>query len=370
MNNISMNNETCNNITWQLINNVNELHEIEEQWQSLMLESSNSTPFSSPKWILNWYQIYWQNNWELSTLAGYINNKLVVLFPSYTQHSTQWPYIKVMFPLGQGEPEETEISSEYCDVIVSEGLESIILPELLSKLTALNVDQVIWRAVLQNSHIIKLLERAYEYKSITSHYRYRIDCSKWTLQELSKNTRSRYKRSNNQLKKKNAKFHWVNSEDYTRYTTVLIEYHQSLWESRGKKGAFSHENFKLFHSKYRNQHSVKISAITVDNTPIAINYYFSDDTTLYFYQCGWDSNNYANFSLGLALHLWSIKNCHHKYYDFMMGDIKHSYKSKYGAQQEPMFNMVIKISPRKIFIHKLIRKIIYFLHKPPLTMKH
>jgi len=361
MNNISINNEACNNITWQLINNVNELHEIEEQWQSLALESPNSTPFSSPKWILNWYQIYWQDNWELSTLAGYINNKLVVLFPSYIQHSPQWPYIKVMFPLGQGEPEDAEISSEYCDIIVSAGLESIILPELLSELAELNIDQIIWNAALQNSHIIKLLERAYEYKSITSHYRYQIECSKWALQSLSKNTRSRYKRSNNQLKKINASFNWVHSKDYEKYTLLLIEYHQALWKTRGSQGAFSQPNFKNFHNQYRNSDSVKISAIIVDNIPIAINYYFSDKTTLYFYQCGWDSNNYANFSLGLSLHLWSIENCYHNYYDFMMGDINNSYKSKYGAQQSLMSNIAINIKPRKVLISKVINKMRSFI---------
>ncbi|PCI57700.1 MAG: hypothetical protein COB45_02610 [Gammaproteobacteria bacterium] len=353
-----MNNKTGNNITWQLISDIHTLSKIKEQWQSFAQQSSNPNPFSFPEWILNWYQVYWQKNWELATLVGYINNELVLVFPFYIQHSRQWPHLKVMYPLGQGEPEEAEISSEYCDVIISSRFENIILLELIEKLAELSVDQIICNAVLQNSHIIKFLEKAYEYKAPTSHYRYRINCSKWTLQDLSKNTRSRYKRSNNQLKKINAKFHWVNSEDYMRYTALLIEYHQSLWEGRGYKGAFSHPNFKSFHNNYRSQHSVKISAITVDNIPIAINYYFSDETTLYFYQCGWDSNNYANFSLGLALHLWSIENCHHKYYDFMMGDIKHSYKSKYGAQQEPMTNIAIEIKPRKVFINKLIRRII------------
>jgi hypothetical protein len=360
MNNISINNEACNNITWQLINNVNTLHEIEKQWQSLALESSNSTPFSSPKWILDWYQIYWQDNWELCTLAGYINNKLVVLFPTYTQHSQQWPYLKVMFPLGQGEPEEAEISSEYCDVIISSGFESIILSELQEKIAKFNIDQIIWNAALQNSHVIKLLERAYEYKSITSHYQYQIDCSKWTLLELSKNTRSRYKRSNNQLKKINASFNWVHSKDYEKYTLLLIGYHQELWKARGSQGAFSQPNFRNFHNQYRNSDSVKISAIVVDNKPIAINYYFFDDTTLYFYQCGWDSENYANFSLGLSLHLWSINNCPYKYYDFMMGEIKNSYKEKFGASREHMTNIDIKVNPIKTIAHKLAHKIIHY----------
>jgi len=352
-----MNNKTCNNITWRLISNISELYEIKEQWQAICQKLSSTTLFSSPTWVLNWHHVYWQENWQLSTLAGYINDELVVVFPSYIQHSKQWPYLKVMYALGQGEPEEAEISSEYCDVIISPDFESIILPNLQEKLAAFNVDKIIWNAALQNSHIIKLLEKVYVYTPIFNHNRYRIKCSNWKLQDLSKNTRSRYKRSNNQLNKINAEFNWINSDDYGKYATFLIEYHQILWESRGHKGAFSHPNFLSFHDKYINAESVKISAIIVDDIPIAVNYYFGDDTTLYFYQSGWDSKNYANFSLGLSLHLWSIENCHHKYYDFMMGDINDSYKSKYGAQQELMTNIAIKIKPRKVIINMVTNKI-------------
>jgi hypothetical protein len=241
---------------------------------------------------------------------------------------------------------------------VNTALKAPLFAELLAKLT---IDKIIWNAALQKSHIVKLLEKTYKYKSIGTHYQYRVERSNWTLQDLSKNTRSRYKRSNNQLKKINAQFNWINSNNYDKYTTLLIEYHQSLWESRGNTGAFSHLSFISFHNQYINPDSVKISAIIVDDIPIAVNYYFSDETTLYFYQSGWDSKNYANFSLGLSLHLWSIENCHHKYYDFMMGDINNSYKSKYGTHQKEMTNIVIKIKSRNIFIDKLISKIISFI---------
>lgn len=88
-----MNKQTCNNITWQLISNINELHEIKEQWQRLAEQSLNSTPFSSPQWLLTWYNVYWQENWELTTLAAYVDNQLVAVLPVYIQHSLQWPHL-------------------------------------------------------------------------------------------------------------------------------------------------------------------------------------------------------------------------------------------------------------------------------------
>ena len=349
------------NIEWKLIDNFHQLTAITQQWQRLVDQSSDLSPFSSPQWVLTWYKNYWQNDWELSIYAGYINNELVVILPCYIQHSPKFPYLKVLYPLGQGEPEEEEISSEYCDIIVSKNTEKNVFDELKEKLIGLDIDQVRWNATVQNSHIKKLLEESFNYQALSTHTRYLVKRSKWSLQSLSKNTRARYKRSMNQLNKINATLHWVEQKDHEEYITYLIEYHQKLWNSRNKQGAFSHSSFKKFHEQYRTQSSVKISAITVNNKPIAINYYFDDENSLYFYQSGWDSEQYANFSLGLSLHLWSIENCHYQYYDYMMGEIKDSYKEKFAVQQEPMININIMISPKKIFIHKLMYKIMSFI---------
>tara|TARA_R110002012_G_scaffold280749_2_gene469398 strand:+ start:3178 stop:4266 length:1089 start_codon:yes stop_codon:yes gene_type:complete len=351
------NEQAANNIKWQLVTTFEDLNSLALPWLKLVQQSSMASPFSSPQWLLTWYHTYWQSNWQLSTLTGYVDNNLIAILPCYIQHSLQWPYIKVLYPLGQGEPEEAEVSSEYCDAIITKKYEAIALPELQKKLVEFDVDKIYWSAALQSSHIKGLLENAFKYTAVTTHSRYCVERTKWTLQNLSKNTRARYKRSNNQLKKINATYHWVKPEAYEIYIAKLIEYHQNLWESRGNKGAFAHADFNRFHDEFRAKSSVKISAISVDNNPIAINYYFSDETTLYFYQCGWDSENYANFSLGLSLHLWSIENCSYQYYDFMMGELKNSYKEKFDAHRELMANLEIKVNPKKVFLHKLVHKV-------------
>lgn len=355
--------ENNSSIEWKLIDDFHKLSALKQQWQQLVDESSGLSPFSSPNWILTWYNNYWQKNWQLSTFAGYMNNELVVILPCYIQHHLRWPYLKVMYPLGQGEPEEEEVSSEYCDVIISKNIETIVLTELQEKLIEFDIDQVRWNATLKSSHIKKLLENVFQYETRPTHTRYFVERSKWSFQSLSKNTRSRYKRSINQLNKINAKFHWVEPKDHEKYIVLLIEYHQKLWNDRNKNGAFSHSSFKDFHEQYRAKSSIKISAITIDDTPIAINYYFDDENTLYFYQSGWDSERYSKLSLGSSLHLWSIESCHYKYYDFMMGEIKDSYKEKLGVQQQPMINMNITINPKKVFIHKLMHKIMSFSKK-------
>ncbi len=171
------------NIEWKLIDNFHQLTAITQQWQRLVDQSSDLSPFSSPQWVLTWYKNYWQNDWELSIYAGYINNELVVILPCYIQHSPKFPYLKLMYPLGQGEPEEEEISSEYCDVIVSPKVTEITFVGLQEKLMALNIDQVRWNATVQNSYIKKLLEKSFGYDTRSTHTRYFVERSngRWNL---------------------------------------------------------------------------------------------------------------------------------------------------------------------------------------------
>jgi hypothetical protein len=139
----------------------------------------------------------------------------------------------------------------------------------------------------------------------------------------------------------------------------MIEYHQARWNKKGKLGAFVQQNFQLFHQKFMKVNArkfVNISALIVNNKPIAINYYLTDKNTLYFYQCGWDEVNYSHFSPGLSLHLWSIENAKQPFYDFMKGELIDSYKGKFGCEQQPMTNIMIAINSKKLFIKKIIIK--------------
>ncbi|WP_077338945.1 GNAT family N-acetyltransferase [Pseudocolwellia agarivorans] len=347
------------NFEWHIIKNIAELNKISTQWASL-IESTTGTPFfSHPDWILNWYNIYWQENWQLYVIVGFHNKKLTVILPSYLQHSTSWPNISTLYPLGQGEPENEEVSSEYCDLIVnSEDLEQVIT-ELAPLILNIKIDQIIWRSVLIDSAINELLTRLFNSPNVITNYQYYIEQPKWSIDLLSKNTRSRYKRACNQFTKLGAKFQWVNPNEYDLYVQNMIEYHQGRWTEKGKLGAFSHKNFQLFHQKLMkldNGKLVAMSAIIIKNNPIAINYYLASNNTLYFYQCGWDELNYARLSPGLILHLWSITNSQHSIYDFMMGELTDSYKAKYGCDKKSMTNIIIPINKVKLILNKLIKK--------------
>jgi hypothetical protein len=352
-----MNNKS---ISWHVIEDILELKKMSKQWKRLAENSINNTLFSTPQWILNWYEVYWQKNWKLYVIVGFHNKKLVAMLPTYIQHSTSWPHISTLYPLGQGEPEDEEVLSEYCDILLLPEYLETATTELSEQVAQLKIDQIIWHSVLMSGVIIHILTKLYPVPSTPTNYRYYIERSTWCIKKLSKNTRSRYKRSCNQLSKLDYKFQWVNADKYDIYAQYMIEYHQARWNKKGKLGAFVQPNFQLFHQKIMQvseQKHVNISALIVNNKPVAINYYLTNGSTLYFYQCGWDEVNYSHLSPGLSLHLWSIENAKQPVYDFMEGELTDSYKGKFGCKQQPMTNIIIAISNWKLMVNKLIVKL-------------
>lgn len=347
-------------LKWLKIEKKYEFEKHRLAFEKLCKRVSDDYLFTSSPWCDLWLDIFWQSNWKLQCFIAYEQDELVAFAPFYLQLPEKWFQLSKLYPLGQGETETAEITSEYNDVLVFPGYEEQVILKLAEKIKKLKIDQIYWRAAMDNSHINKILQSAFNCTIKPNHARYIIECSNWSLEKLSKNTRSRYKRSLNQLNKINAKLCWLNPEQYEEYTSRLINFHQSRWRNKDKFGAFAHKDFQLFHQKLRNHDNsslIKMSAIMVNDKPIAINYYLFNNSTLYFYQCGWDEENYAKLSPGLALHLWSIEHCTHQYYDFMMGGLNDSYKAKFGGKKIPMTNININLSPWKVIFQKILTKL-------------
>ncbi|TWX71036.1 GNAT family N-acetyltransferase [Colwellia demingiae] len=354
---VTMDNESP--LKWSIISDVNKLALFSEEWDLLNNVVAHSSLFNSPYWLLNWTEQYWQSEWQLYLVTARCDGKLVVLAPFYIQPAKTIWGIKKLYPLGQGEPECSEISSEYNDILILPEFSDQALTELAKILKTINVDQIIWRAILLDSHINTLLLNAYNYSQMVEGTRYVVDGSNWSAENLSKNMRSRYRRGLNQLNKIDGKISWVKQGDFDHYWQLMKDFHQQRWLGKNKKGAFCSDEFNKSHAKFRDKspENVAMSAIWVNDEPIAIHYYFSDSTTLYFYQSGWNEGGYSHLSPGLILHLWSIRNNNKRYYDFMMGGINDSYKKKFGCEQTPMTNIKINSNPKKVFLNKVLNKI-------------
>lgn len=179
---------------------------------------------------------------------------------------------------------------------------------------------------------------------------------------LSKNTKSKLNKCKNKLAALNAQFLWVDNKEHDKYWELMKNFHQIRWNKLHKDGAFNHQKFSDFHKKFRenNYNNIKISTVIVNNSPIAINYYIYSDDILYFYQSGWDEGNYSKTSPGFALHIWSMENNNYKFYDYMMGSSKNSYKSKLGCNHtKKMYKITVVRNKLKVLFVRFIHKLVY-----------
>jgi len=324
-------NNAVKTIEWLLVEDLSSLKEYFDEWQQLVIETESNL-FCSPEWIMPWIDTYWLSSWHLKTIMGFKNQKLIAIIPLYTQKTNSFFSFTKLLPLGQGEPEESEISSEYQDVIIHNKFnnESTHV-EIANKILTINYDQIICHSLLANSNWSKILLHIDTISSHKAGSRYLLDEKNNFIQNLSKNNAVKWRRCQKKLNSLDAEYIWVDVNNYQFFWKKLILFHQKRWATKGELGAFFHQDFLKFHTLLQERSTTKMSAILINGVPIVINYYLQDNDTLYFYQCGWNENEYAALSPGFSLHIWSIINNPLKSYDFMMSHAKNSYKKAFNC---------------------------------------
>jgi hypothetical protein len=357
-----VNKPNVNKIEWLLVEDITCLKEHIEQWQQLILETESNL-FCSPEWIITWIKTYWQPSWQLKTIIGFENKELVAIAPLYIQPSKTLISIAKLLPLGQGEPEESEVLSEFQDIVLLHKNESIY-NELANKILSLPFDSLYCNTLLPDSNWHRVLASFKNATFTNTGQRYLIASNQDYLLTLSKNNRTKWKRCNNKLEKLNAQCLWVSEENYGKYWRQLILFHQQRWNKKGKLGAFFHDDFIKFHETFQLSKNIKISVLLIDQKPIAINYYLHDDNTLYFYQCGWDEEDNANLSPGFSLHIWSILNNPLKNYDFMAGDKNDRYKNAFVCSEpEKLYQAIFERNIMKSRLSNVGQKLLQILNK-------
>jgi len=342
-------------IIWKTLTDIDQLALIRTEWDELNQKHNNGCLFTSPEWLLNWVNIYWQDGWVLYSFAAYKENKLVSLLPFYYQESAGIFKRQHLFLIGQGEDEQAEVSSEYLDVLIDDNYSEQSLGYCRKKLSQINLDSFSARAVIKTANILKAISPAYY--SLCG-IQYQITTNHWKIAQLSKNTRTKIKRTTKQLKSNNAQFIWVADEDKLSYWDKMSQFHQKRWLKKNYTGAFSQDEFHNFHRNLINDSTnTAMSALTINNQVVAINYYLKDDDHYYFYQSGWDEEKFNNLSPGFALHIWSIENSTAPIYDFMMGDSSDSYKLKFNCSNHELYEISVQYKPVKRMLLKLLQKI-------------
>ncbi|GAB1623274.1 hypothetical protein AAOGI_33240 [Agarivorans albus] len=345
-------------LQWREIRSLDQLVAIQEQWQALS-QLCQADMFNCPGWLVHWTNQFWDKHCELYCMAGFANEKLVVLAPFYTRRSAKLLGIKQLFLLGQGEPEHAEVASEYPDVLLDQDYQAEALKVLLVWLSKISFDVFVARAVIEQSFLHQLFNRVPNIQ-LAEARRYSLEVKPWSIKQLSRNARSQWRRADKALAEKGAEFRWLTSSEIEQYWPSLVAFHQARWQNKGKLGAFSDQRFSQFHQQFRQQHpdSVAMSGVFIKQQPLALNFYLLEQQQLHFYQSGWDEKQFSQCSPGFALHVWSILNSKAVLYDFMMGATAQSYKAKFSCDETNLVNLSLINSPWRIRLFKLVDKIL------------
>ncbi len=344
-------------IQWQEISQLERLYSLADQWQDLA-NSCNSHLFNRLEWLRLWSRQFWDGHCQLHCLAGFVDGKLVALAPFYIRSVGGLFKLRRLHFLGQGEPEQAELASEYPELLVQNEHYEQAKVYIVQWLALLRFDELQVRALMKGGYLHQLLAE-FAKCGETNATAYSLSVATWAPEQLSRNARSKWRRSEKKLAKLGAQFKWLSPQQIEQYWPELEAMHQARWQAVGQLGAFVDPRFQVFHQQFRQQNPAQIamSGIFVEQQAIALNYYLRSSECDYFYQSGW-RQSYSECSPGFALHVWSILHSSAKRYDFMMGNQGQSYKAQFACDEINLVTLHLIQSPGRRALFKLVSKVL------------
>ena len=346
-------------VRWRCIQHVSDLRSIESEWLALHTVC-RGTPFDSPQWLLTWIDRFWQSQWRLSVLVGYNDDKLVVLAPLYINRSSSILSFKKLMPLGQGEPEDQEVLSEFQDVLVLPGYENT-LAELAEQIELIEFDVFEWRYLTNKANALELIKSEPRLQKKCIGHRFVNSSNLNEGDPLSKSSKIKHQRMANKLKNYLVEFQWL--EPSEPLWNTMKDFHQQRWNQKQKLGAFHHTNFNQFHSEDRIRKMSLMCVMKIDQQIAAIHYFMKSKDTLFFYQSGWN-DAFEQYAPGFCLHMWGIQNNPADYYDMMFSQEKAGYKRRFiNMPVADIFKLYMSKFSLRFIIIKLLNRLRFITKK-------
>jgi len=303
-------------------------------WRSLA-----ANPMASPDWLMPWWENYSSSDDTLQLVAFTNQDELVALAPLYLENGRDFKL------LGSG-----KVCSDHSELLIGESTwVNQAESQLLDWLASDQAPQ--WRslqleAIDSDSQTVKIADQWSSQLSVSNQPGEPICAIElpedWDqyLKSLSKNHRKRVRRwlrqhvESDQIQRRSTASGWNLEEAYE----CLIHLHNLRRSELPDKGAFECEQFLNFHKDafYRlaQQDQAAISAIFIDERPIAIEYELTNQDSVFAYQSGVDINSgelSSPGSISVLLRLQSAITSGKKTFDLMRGD--EDYKSHWKADR-------------------------------------
>lgn len=327
-------------------------------WEALYLQASNAHVFLSFDWVQTWLEVYDGIVKSQLVYCYWHDNTLVAVLPLYQSRLNGLCYF-----IGTGEPEESEVCSEYQDILVHSGFEtyaSELLKTAMSGylktlvLTNVRQDACLRSAIHQIAQPILINEQSNE-------RRYFVP-----LKDRDISSTKLYKKANRYLnvfyRQSEATIRHPNCEsDIEKQFERLVELHRRRWASRQHQIIFDNPLFLKFHTRvikrlWRKERVV-LTEIAVADEVIASFYGFKDAKSIFFYQSGINDKFKPNVSPGTIMHLIEAQAAvanQLSEYDFLGSKPENTYKNRLTEHSEPLFHIVLHGSRAARLVNMLI----------------
>jgi hypothetical protein len=324
-----------------------------------LLESHPDNSFClAYDWLIRWTEVFLEDQDKLYVFTYFNEEKLAIgFFPFYLKHQ---PLGYQLYLLGTGEDEQSEVSSEYIDVIVNKQFRKALFSHFLSQLKKLYfVTDINITNVLDTAEVLTLFDQLKDKKwqklLLDSGQRFFLttDTENLICQIPNKGIKKQIRQyqSTHSIRVE----HMKRLEELDDFFDELINIHTTAWQLKGKSGAFCSQQFIDFHKLYIQKHFAKnkilLFRLKAGSKTLAIFYGFIGNSTLYYYQSGINYNAPFKF-LGAAMHWEAMRfACQHSLskYDLMKGKAN-SYKTRWTRNTEQM-SSVLFYNQNFMFLH-------------------
>jgi CelD/BcsL family acetyltransferase involved in cellulose biosynthesis len=292
---------------------------LQEPWSGLLARSPAASPMLTWEWVYSWWEAYREHEvsrtfYLLIARDGRDELKGVLPLVLRSARSLGVTVSRLEF-MGTGEPFDDETCSEFLDALVDPDSCDAVLQAFADYLASdPSWDEILWRDVADSSpgaaaqRMALLLDRSAG--SSVRHTKAGA-CPRILLPEswdayMGQLTPKRAKRIAYERRRlgrdHDVRFRVAKGADASESLADFRDLHQSLWQSRGKKGCFSSSVFDRFLTSYTQQAwesgNVRVCCLDVDGEPLAVFYAMSHGKGLYYYNSGVVPDRFERYSLG------------------------------------------------------------------------
>ena len=329
----------------RVISSIEEFYDLEAVWQGLSANNSELSLFNSFAWNESWIRCYWTNYYELNVVIIESSNQVVAILPLYRNKKE-----KSLLFLATGEPEFSEVSSEYLDFIVEAEKKDELYQYIADYLVACDVSYIGFVNCASGSHVLSVSALIPMKVVVKTGRKFRMKLSS-EFDSNNVGVSIRQKKNNRQLLNRFENVDELSCEvykidEYAKRWEALKGLHQKDWKSRGCDGALISREFNDFH-QYMHDNYQEItqlfSSLSFDGEVISIHHYYKYKNILYFYLTGTLKSTHRRLSPGMMLHLLCLANLtgEETCYDFMKGGSQASYKEKFCEAEGGFYSITI-----------------------------